>query len=926
VWEIYAYQNVESLAGIFNAIVGVLGASTYAGALAAVAVCGFISAGIAYAFVPEKLQGWKWLATVLFVYSLLLVPRVTVGIVDKTGGTAVRVVANVPLGLAMFGGLTSAIGNGLTELFETAFQAIPGPGSLSAEFTYQRNGMLFGNRLIRDTRSVVIDNPYLRTDLINFVHNCTMYDLVDGTINPATFSTSGDVWALMGTPNPARFTSVTSAAGVISAVTCTQAYVDLSGRLPVAVNASISKLALKMNPTLPAAAATSAIAGQIQQAYIRNQIAGAAATAADLVRQNALINVINDSSQIIGQKINDPASQVLAVGRAQAVAQQNASWINGAKISEQALPILRNVIEALTYALFPLVVLLLLLTSGKDTMLALKSYVVILIWIQLWPPLYAVLNYMSTIYAQYDLAAAAEVGGGVKALALTTASTIYSNAVSAEAVVGYLVASIPVIAWTALKRMENFGTAVAGGVTALQGTTSAAASAAAIGNVGMGNVTMDQRVISPSTSNAWVERQQAVNGNWLTADGTGRMAVDMLRNQGVASRAVQVGVTQQMVDEASHAADTARSDLVSASTDRSAVLSDVLSRASARTSSFRQSSGESRAGFEEIGQSADRLSGISKQIADTTGVTQQQAQQIAFQLAAGTPGALPVSVGGSAGKSYSGTVVAAEQKVRSALTHDQEQEFKRFGDRVSRDSGFVRAVGNDSRDGSELASRLASTTSRAARAEQGYREATAIAERVSVAKQSGETLSIDIAQAPENSWLQHMYSGWVSRYGHDSQAIEALASSELARRALPPTAAFRDGVALPTTFRDVRATHEHASGDVQLNPDVLAARDNNNGLVRPAARGGTGAGSGLPADPSHPDLTGLRDEVRNRSADGPAGAPRRFDTFDARHEITRDADGTVGTKRSQAAGNARQLRDDVKNLGSNVVDAVRGKK
>jgi hypothetical protein len=27
-----------------------------------------------------------------------------------------------------------------------------------------------------------------RTDLINFIHNCTTYDLVDGTLDPATFS------------------------------------------------------------------------------------------------------------------------------------------------------------------------------------------------------------------------------------------------------------------------------------------------------------------------------------------------------------------------------------------------------------------------------------------------------------------------------------------------------------------------------------------------------------------------------------------------------------------------------------------------------------------------------------------------------------------------------------------------------------------
>ena len=132
------------------------------------------------------------------------------------------------------------------------------------------------------------------------------------------------------------------------------------------------------------------------------------------------------------------------------MAQQNATWLNYGKVAEQALPVFRNVVEAVTYAMFPLFVLLLLLTSGRETMLAFKGYAAVLIWIQLWPPLYAILNYMASIYGAYDLAAAADLGTGTKALALQTASTIYSRAISGEAVVGYLAISIPFIALSLL--------------------------------------------------------------------------------------------------------------------------------------------------------------------------------------------------------------------------------------------------------------------------------------------------------------------------------------------------------------------------------------------------------------------------------------------------------------------------------------------
>jgi conjugal transfer mating pair stabilization protein TraG len=235
-WEIYAYQNADSLFGIFNAAATIHGSGDYMAAVAAVAFCGFIAALVAYAFAPEKLQGWKWLATVLLVFSVLIVPRVTVGVVDKTGGSAVKVVANVPFGVAFLGSVTSTVGHTLTGLFETAFQVIPGVGALPSELSYEKNGLMFGNRLIRETGGVAFQDPNFRTDLVNFIHNCTMYDLIDGTVDPGTFSSSDDVWALMASPNPARFTTLTSAGGSITVDTCPNAYTNLNGRLPGAAD------------------------------------------------------------------------------------------------------------------------------------------------------------------------------------------------------------------------------------------------------------------------------------------------------------------------------------------------------------------------------------------------------------------------------------------------------------------------------------------------------------------------------------------------------------------------------------------------------------------------------------------------------------------------------------------------------------------
>ena len=904
-WEIYAYQNADSLFGIFNAAAAIHSSSDYMAAVAAVAFCGFVAALIAYAFAPDKLQGWKWLATVLLVFAVLIVPRVTVGIVDKTGGSAVKVVSNVPFGVAMLGSVTSTIGHTLTGLFETAFQVIPGAGALPSELTYEKNGLMFGNRLIRDTGNVVFQDPNFRTDLINYIHNCTMYDLIDGTVDPGTFSSSDDVWALMSTPNPARFSTITGGGGAVTVDTCPNVYTNLNGRLPAQITRIQGKLAFQLNPTLPSAAATAAIAGQIQQAYLKNSIATAAATAADLIRQNAVLVAINDTSNIIGQKVNDPASMVLAVGRAQAVAQQNATWLNYGKVAEQALSVFRNVIEAITYALFPLFVLLLLLTSGRETMIAFKGYAAILIWIQLWPPLYAVLNYMASIYAAYDLAAAADLGTGAKALSLQTASTIYSRAISGEAIVGYLAISIPFIAWAALKRMENFGTALVGGLSGLQGMLSGSTGSAAVGNVNMGNVAMDQLQLAPNRTSAFMSSwQNDLTGNTVSSNAlTGRTAVSLLRNQGFASRVVSMRVSEQDVTEASRQADAARSEAVSATQDRSAVLTEAFTRGLTKLRSARSSSGASSSSFEQLGETMNRLDQVTRSVADSTGLSQSQVASNAFGASADLGLSSPVagaSIQGNAGKSYQSGLSEEQRKVLGSMTNEQIAEFKQFGDRVSRDASFITAVADDSREARELASRLSTTTARAQRAEASFAERTTMSERLSSAREHGETISIDIAQDPHNL---EMFMRYAERYGGSSAAAFSLLDSELARQGLRPNRVLSDGAALPESFDDLRRQYDRERTSPLLNPDLTSSGRANSPRV-------SGFGQSTPKIAEAPQPSVIRGEVEKRAAEIRQSTESSQGGFDAKAQIVRAPDGTLTTKKSLLMQSGRQVASD----------------
>lgn len=914
-WEIFAYQNADSLFGIFNAAAAIHASNDYRAALAAVVFCGFVAALIAYAFAPEKMHGWTWLGSVLLVFSLMIVPKVTVGIVDKTGTVPVKVVANVPLGIAALGSLTSTVGHTLTGLFETAFQVIPEPGALPRQLTYQKNGLLFGHRLIRETRNVVFQDARFRTDLINYLDNCTRYDLMDGSLDPSLFNRSANVWDLLGNANPARFSTL-SRNGQIDIAICPQVYASLNQRLPAELKRIEGRLAFALNPTLPGPVAAGVIASQIQQAYLKNRIADASATAASIIRQNAVLNAIEDSAKISSQKANDPAAMLLAVGRAQAVAQQNAAWLNAGKIAEQTLPMMRNIIEALMYALFPILVLLMLLTGGRETLLVFKGYISVLIWIQLWPPLYAVLNYMATIYAAYDLAAAADLGGGLKGLTLQTASTVYSRSISGEAMVGYMVLSIPLIAWAAVKRMDHLGMALIGGLSGLQAVLTGTSNTV-VGNTSLGNVGMDQMHLAPNRSSAFMNTwQNDQSGNTFTANAlSGRMAASLLRNQGFASRVVSAKVSEQDVSEASRQVDAAYSESISANRERAAVLTEAFSRGLATLKSGRQTSGTSLGSFEQTGQSLGQLDQISQNIAKNTGLSQAQVASIAFG-AAGHLGVKTAVAGlqanASAEKVYQSTLTGQEQKALSSLSQEQINAFKHFGDQVSRDTSFSNLVSSDISEAQDLSARLATTTTRSEQAHASLSDRVSYAERMTSARENGDSIAIDMAQDPYNLGMFMRYS---EHYGWNSASAQVMMNAELARQGLPPNRVFTDGTALPYSFEAIDERNQVNRRATSLNTAPDSTFDSYRQTMP----------QGKQPDPDTQPLppSSLRDEIQGRGAQLRSQTQSEQVKFDQTAELVETEDGTLASKKSQLGQAAKQVGADAQSSFEDAKDAVK---
>lgn len=248
--------------------------------------------------------------------------------------------------------------------------------------------------------------------------------------------------------------------------------------------------------------------------------------------------------------------------------------------------------------------------------------------------------------------------------------------------------------------------------------------------------------------------------------------------------------------------------------------------------------------------------------------------------------------------------------VLGTMTNEQIAEFKQFGDRVSRDASFITAVADDSREGRELASRLSTTTSRAQRAEASFAERNTLAERLSSAREQGETISIDLAQDPHNL---EMFMRYAERYGGSSAAAFAMLDSELARQGLRPNRVLSDGTALPESFDELRHRHDQDTSSPSLNPDLTSSGRGNSRQV-------SGFGRSTPKIEVAPQPSAIRNEVEKKGAEIRQSAESSQGGFDANAQIVRSPDGILATKKSLLMQSGRQVANDT----TESIDAAKG--
>ena len=495
-YELFTLGGGPYLVDLLNAVAAITSGGAYV-TLAQLAG----AAGVAWIVFRTAFGGsWrdnaKWILLFVTVWGAMIVPKATVRVVDRLDpALAPAVVANVPVGLALFASITSQVGDGLTRLTEQAF-------TLPNDLVYRRHGLIFGVRLAATATRLEVTDAVFARNLRNFTRQCVFHALLLGHISADDLRESTDVWRLVtagGTPSagasPARMFEFATRqpAGATGAtpvdkdiVTCR----DGAARLNAQWAAEIARAGTLFGRRIFPDARTEALARAELLAALpaaHDFLIGASRSAAEILRQQMVLNAVHDAGeQWAAEAGNAAALQTYTEARAEA--QTAAAYRAIGRQAETWVPLLRIVFECLYVGAFPLAVLLMLTPAGLPIF---KSYVTGLIWLQSWGPLYAVLHRISMGEAAERMQAAALMPGGDVGISLVAQAGIRAVAADVAVMSGYLSMSIPFLA-AALAYGLSKATVLATSVLAVgQDAATSAAHEGTTGNLSLANTQWD---------------------------------------------------------------------------------------------------------------------------------------------------------------------------------------------------------------------------------------------------------------------------------------------------------------------------------------------------------------------------------------------------------------------------------------------------
>lgn len=499
----YAFWNADTISTYFTYVKMVTGDASFNGLTKSVAILGMLMVTTAAMLRNRVEELGAWLAGLTLFWTIMLVPKVNIAVYDVRTGVSTQV-SSVSMGLAFFSTKLSHVGYWLTTEYETVFQST----TASGVDKFSKFGLAGPQRTLAGIQAAAMATPGYSESLDDFVTQCVIPEFSDQPEVMDTISASTDPWTtIKDLLNPARYVQMPltadGSAYTGAGMDCPTAWTALDTAFANIQNDLLVKVGTAtMSDSLRGLPDTATKASLVSQALGDSlTLMTSSAQTTTQVLKNVLLASTLGANKITADGVNSTWSV--------AVANQSAAinYSTMARIAETTLPTLRSGIEALTIAIFPIVILVVSLSPAAAANVV-RTYILIMAWVQLWPPLYAVINSMSVLADESKFNAAVAAFGGTTPQAMSWIAVMGPDAAQMS---GVMALSVPVIAWMLIKGGEHAVSQMTSTVMKpSESSASSTASSLAQGNVGAGNVQWSNvSAMNSSVNNSQLDNMSA---------------------------------------------------------------------------------------------------------------------------------------------------------------------------------------------------------------------------------------------------------------------------------------------------------------------------------------------------------------------------------------------------------------------------------
>lgn len=497
VTEIYSYGALEIYRDVFNAIAMLSNDKSFIKMLLTIGtVIGSFWAIIIMMFGDFVKPFTNWILPVAVIQTLLFMPGKQVYIIDVVQRKHAAV-DNVPYGLAVVAGTVSKFSHMITQKVEAIF-------SLPDDLKYSQSGGVFGANLMEKMKVFSIYDENFAENMRQFVGQCVVYDLALGrkyTIQD--MRNTHDMWGLVSR-NASEARSFLWKDPYVPAeiITCAEGVVKFNQQWQRQISETACKAGSLLFGSddwrrLPVEGTSSTV--QTGEPFCRvpfakeqivkhlplhfAQFVGASQSAQKIMQQQMMISAFVDGQEYASRMVGNAPNYAVR----KAYLQQNLNNNTIAKLAAHTLPMLRTSLELLCYSLFIFLIPIIAFPMGYRVLV---SWSQVVLWLSMWPPVYAVLN-MIMMSAQSMKTVPFAQSFNPEGISLVSSLGIQNISADISSQAGYLSTLVPFICIAIVKGISQFMHLSSSLMATGQSAAASASSEELSGNYNTGNVSLD---------------------------------------------------------------------------------------------------------------------------------------------------------------------------------------------------------------------------------------------------------------------------------------------------------------------------------------------------------------------------------------------------------------------------------------------------